>query len=85
MCEWLNPEWYPGSAPIWRDAADLAKSFPEVDTSYVPIFPPSSNFDRFPEARDDMVVRAGATARRVAEICAEEGNVLLVGHGSSVG
>lgn len=86
MCEWLNAEWYGDSehGPIWRTVESLAAEFPTVDPSYEPVLPMSHNFDGYPESLEKLSIRCDKTYRAVLERFQPTGNVLFVGHGSSV-
>lgn len=86
MCEWLNAQWYAESkhGPIWRTAESLAAEYSNVDPTYEPVFPMSHNFDAFPESWDKVMSRCDKTYRAVSERFPTDGNILFVGHGSSV-
>eukprot|EP00177_Eucheuma_denticulatum_P003231 GFKZ01005840.1.p1 GENE.GFKZ01005840.1~~GFKZ01005840.1.p1 ORF type:complete len:230 (+),score=19.45 GFKZ01005840.1:964-1653(+) len=86
LCEWLNAVWYRHSekGPIWRTVDSLAAEFSNVDASYTPVYPMSHNFDGFPESLEKLNRRCDKTYRAVLEMVEGDGNVLLVGHGTSV-
>lgn len=85
-CEWLNEDWYAEAklGPVWRDVDSLSKEFSNVNAAYEPVFPMSHNFDAFPESRKEMLLRCEKTIRSVLETAQGDGNILVVGHGSSV-
>jgi broad specificity phosphatase PhoE len=83
--EWLNKEWYGNRAPLWRSVHSLASQHPNVNSKYVPIFPMTSNKDRYPETQEDVLARAKKTIAGLLETHGnKDGNILIVGHGSSV-
>jgi broad specificity phosphatase PhoE len=82
-CEWLNAEWY-SHAPGWPTVAELAKKYPSVSLAYEPVCSHDSNSKRFPETHADMVERASRTAGDLIRRYGSDGNLLFVGHGSSV-
>lgn len=86
MCEWLNALWYHETerGPLWRTVESLAAEFSNVDSTYEPVFPMSFNFDGFPELYEKVKTRCDKTYRAVLERFQTEGNILFVGHGSSV-
>ncbi len=76
LSEWLNPEWMtqnPEKMPI----ADLIALFPRIDTNYN-----SRIIAQYPEVGKTAFLRAGETAKKLAEEFSED--ILLVGHGASV-
>jgi len=75
-CEWLNPHWF-AHAPDLATAQERAGRFPHVDPAYVSLVAP-----HYPETAEEAFVRAGRTARVLAQ--QYSGNLLLVGHGHSV-
>jgi broad specificity phosphatase PhoE len=83
-CEWLNADWYGKHPPSWRALDCLAKEFLNVDVSYQPVFHHDSNMTRYPEKPTDVLERASATLRKITELFGDDGNILIVGHGSSV-
>lgn len=86
LCEWLNAEWYRDSehGPVWRTVGSLKQEFAGVNDSYEPVFPMSHNFDAFPESLGKLEARCEKTYKAILEKIDGDGNVLLVGHGSSV-
>lgn len=69
----------------WCTVAELKQKFPLVDESYAPVFDHETTAaTRFPEKREDMVERARDTASKLVEKYGGDGNILIVGHGSSV-
>lgn len=85
-CEWLNAIWYAHTThgPVWRDVESLGKEFTNVNRAYQPVFPMSHNFDGFPETGEDIKKRCAKTIRAILETVKSNGNILIVGHGSSV-
>lgn len=76
LSEWLNPEWMktePERLPI----EILQEKFPRIDGSYSSCIIP-----RYPETNNEVLERAGATARLLTSKFSED--ILLVGHGASV-
>lgn len=76
-CEWLNPEWFP-EPPRLMSPHELRERFPRVDTNYRSMLLPT-----YPEDAASASRRAGEAACLVADRFRE--NLLLVGHGHSVG
>lgn len=85
-CEWLNEDWYDDAVngPVWRSTEDLAKEFPSVNTDYKSVFPMTHNFDAFPETEDECLQRCLKMVRAILDTVEGDGEVLIVGHGSSV-
>jgi broad specificity phosphatase PhoE len=83
-CEWLNREWYGKEPPSWRSVDSLAKVFVNVDTAYQPVFPHDSNVTRYSEEPPNVMERASTTIRDIIARYGDDGNILIVGHGSSV-
>lgn len=71
--EYLNTDWF-NHPPQLKTVGELKKEFDLVNTSYVPKL-----FARYPESRDDAIVRSGCAARLLA--ARYSGNILLVAHG----
>lgn len=71
--EYLNKDWF-STRPKLVPIEHLKKEFGCIDTSYTPHIA-----CRYPESRDDVIVRSCMTARVLAEKFS--GNLLLVGHG----
>lgn len=71
--EFLNKEWF-STRPKLVPVEELKKEFDCIDTSYSP-----EVSCRYPEIRDDVIVRSGLTAQLLASKYA--GRILLVGHG----
>ncbi|CDF33349.1 unnamed protein product [Chondrus crispus] len=86
MCEWLSADWYQESerGPVWRSVQSLAAEFSNIDADYEPVYPMSHNFDGFPESTKELASRCTKTYRSLLERFQTTGNILLVGHGSSV-
>lgn len=86
LCEWLSAVWYGDSekGPIWSTLEKLAAEFPNVERAYKPVYSMSHNFDGFPESIEQLNRRCDKTYRTILEHVKGSGNVLLVGHGSSV-
>jgi hypothetical protein len=82
-CPRDDADWY-AHAPRWPSVAQLAEKFPTVDPSYAPVFGHDANVARFPELRSQMVERTGRTADQLVKKYGADGNLLFVGHGSSV-
>ncbi len=76
-CEWLNPEWFP-NPPRLMTPNELRERFPRVDTEYQSMLTPA-----YPEDGDTASRRAGEAARLVANRFRDD--ILLIGHGHSVG
>ena len=76
LSEWLNPEWM-SETPEKMSIEDLGASFPRIDTNYN-----SRIIAQYPEIGETAYLRAGETARKLAEEFSED--ILLVGHGASV-
>ncbi len=76
LSEWLNPEWM-SENPEKMPTEDLGASFPRIDTNYN-----SRIIAQYPEIGETAFLRAGETARKLAEEFSED--ILLVGHGASV-
>ena len=76
LSEWLNPEWM-SENPEKMSKEDLVKLFPRIDTNYN-----SRIIAQYPEIGETAYLRAGETARKLAEEFSED--ILLVGHGASV-
>lgn len=76
LSEWLNPEWM-DAMPERLPPTQLAQRYPIIDLNYQPCLEPT-----YPETRDEMIERAGETARRIVK--RYDGNLLFVGHGASV-
>lgn len=85
-CEWLNRLWYRKTerGPIWRSLDGLAEEFPNINKDYKSVFPMSHNFDGFPESTRGLMDRCVETAKAIVENVVGDGNILIVGHGSSV-
>ncbi len=76
LSEWLNPEWM-SETPEKMSKEDLVTLFPRIDTNYN-----SRIIAQYPEIGETAFLRAGETARKLAEEFSED--ILLVGHGASV-
>lgn len=76
LCEWLNPDWFPGM-PETLPPAELAQRFPEIDLQYRSVVTP-----RYPEDAYEAFARAGNAVKLLAEEHREP--ILLAGHGASV-
>lgn len=76
LSEWLNPEWM-SENPEKMPKEDLVALFPRIDTNYN-----SRIIAQYPEIGETAFLRAGETARKLAEEFSED--ILLVGHGASV-
>lgn len=85
-CEWLNPNWYlhVPTGPKWRSVADLKAEFPCIDDTYESIFPINLNSQAFPESEEQLRERCMKMIKTILQTCNGDGNVLIVGHGSSV-
>lgn len=86
LCEWLNAQWYSDTegGPRWRTVESLASEFSNVESSYNSVFPMTFNFEGFPEPFEKVTTRCDKTYRAVLERFQTDGNILFVGHGSSV-
>lgn len=93
VCEWLNQHWYSQTAngPIWKPLDILSREAAmfhgvcRIDNSYHAIRQHSFNFDAYPEQRHVFMTRCrevAAELRRRAD--RSGGNMLIVGHGSTV-
>lgn len=86
-CEWLNGEWYADTedGPGWRNVAELREEFGNVEVDYEPVYCKDYNKKGYPESMGELMERC---KRTVLQILMNEGmgdgNVLLIGHGSSV-
>jgi broad specificity phosphatase PhoE len=78
LSEWLNPAWMSEHPEILPTRA-IAKLFPRIDISYTPCIAVN-----YPETREQVRARSGQTARCLAREYYPE-NILLVGHGASIG
>ncbi|MBW4620356.1 MAG: histidine phosphatase family protein [Cyanosarcina radialis HA8281-LM2] len=76
LSEWLNPAWMT-AMPEKLSMAALTELFPRVDPSYI-----SRSIAQYPETKEQVIERAGNTAKMLADEFAED--ILLVGHGASV-
>ena len=76
LSEWLNPQWM-SEAPEKMPIKDLVTLFPRIDTNYI-----SRITAEYPEVGKTAFLRAGETAKKLAEEFSED--ILLVGHGASV-
>ncbi|HEY9874654.1 MAG TPA: histidine phosphatase family protein [Candidatus Obscuribacterales bacterium] len=76
LSEWLNPNWMP-AMPEKQPIEALAERFPRIDLSYT-----SRVIAHYPESGEQVLERAGETARRLAAEFPQD--ILLVGHGASV-
>jgi broad specificity phosphatase PhoE len=76
LSEWLNPEWM-SETPEKMPMKDLTRLFPRIDTNYT-----SRIIAEYPEVGETAFLRAGETAKKLAEEFSED--ILLVGHGASV-
>lgn len=79
-CEWLNRDWYGARAPQWKTADEIMKEMQNVDVSY-------SAFGDvvFPETKVKLRERAKRTVSLITDNYLKgDGNILIVGHGSSV-
>ncbi len=76
LSEWLNPQWM-SETPEKMPMEDLIGLFPRIDTNYI-----SRVIAQYPEIGETAFLRAGKTARKLAEEFSED--ILLVGHGASV-
>ncbi|MEC4818560.1 MAG: histidine phosphatase family protein [Scytonema sp. PMC 1069.18] len=76
ISEWHNSAWMM-EEPQRLSTPALAELFP-IDTSYTPRIAA-----KYPETREQMLVRSGQTARCLTTEFSPE-NILLVGHGASV-
>lgn len=79
--EHLNPEWF-DSAPQVRSKDALARAFDPVSLDHEPVLVPS-----FPETGAEAAARAVEATRRLLDSGhdGDDGAVLLVGHGLTVG
>lgn len=69
----------------WCTVAELKGKFPAVNVEYVPVFDHEATAaKRYPEKRQDLVERAQISAEKLIEKYGDDGNILIVGHGSSV-
>lgn len=73
LSEYLNPDWFP-EEPKLQPVAKLMEDFTLIDATHCSVYNP-----KYPEAREDLVERAGKTARLLAERFS--GHILLVAHG----
>jgi broad specificity phosphatase PhoE len=76
LSEWLNPHWMP-AMPEKLPLEVLQAQYPRIDTNYS-----SRTIAKYPETGEGALVRAGVTAKRLAEEFPQD--ILLVGHGASV-
>lgn len=74
--EWLNSEWFPRH-PALTPLADLKQRFSRIDTGYRSVTVP-----QYPETAHEASLRAGVTARTLADRFGSD--LLFVGHGHSV-
>lgn len=74
ICEALLPEFFPEGYPRLRAVADLAKEFPSIDPTYVPVHVPE-----YPETKTTTIERVKTAAKKIIQ--KEQGPILLVGHG----
>lgn len=77
LCEWLNKDWF-SEKPKLRSIDALCNGFDHIDPTHRSLLLPS-----FPEDGEQASVRAGETARRLADAYPNE-SILLVGHAHSV-
>jgi len=75
--EHRNAGWF-DAEPETVDTAELATLFDTLRLDNEPYVTP-----QFPESHEDAMARIGRTTRRIAE--ADSGEVLLVGHGITIG
>ncbi len=76
LSEWLNPDWM-SETPEKMPIKDLIALFPRIDSNYT-----SCVVAQYPEIGKTAFLRAGETARKLAEEFSED--ILLIGHGASV-
>jgi broad specificity phosphatase PhoE len=76
LSEWLNPDWMT-AMPEKLSMTALTELFPRVDPSYI-----SKSIARYPETKEQVLERAGNTAKILADEFSAD--ILLVGHGASV-
>ena len=76
LSEWLNPHWM-SEMPERLSIEALASSFGKIDLSYS-----SRVVATYPETNEQVLERAGCTARRLVAEFPED--ILMVGHGASV-
>ncbi|CAN8062442.1 unnamed protein product [Agarophyton chilense] len=87
LCEWLNGIWYSASekGPIWLQPHAVFEQFPGVNRLYDPLFGYDWNFRGFPESESELLHRCDQTITRITSANRDlPGNILLVGHGSSI-
>jgi broad specificity phosphatase PhoE len=83
--EWLNAEWYGTHPPRWSSVEHLSSQHASIDMTYKPVFDMACNAELFPETYDDVLQRAQKTIKGLLELHGDsDGNILVVGHGSSV-
>jgi broad specificity phosphatase PhoE len=76
LSEWLNPEWML-EIPKKLSMEALAARFPRIDMSYTSRIPAN-----YPETEEDILKRAGETAKILAQEFRSD--ILLIAHGASV-
>lgn len=92
LCERLGMVRYymTENGPLWQTVDQLAMEALVVDNicltnrQYQPVFPYSFNIDGYPESTDDLAARGRKLIQQILARDTTEGNVLLVGHISSV-
>lgn len=78
ICEWLNPAWF-SQAPDFLPPHQLARTYPRIDTSYQ-----SRGRRTWPEVDEKTDAWPKVHAVTQALLRDFPGNILFVGHGSSV-
>lgn len=92
LCEWLNALWYQGTekGPVWMPMDEL-KAGPgtvngscKLDAEYQPVRKMDFNFEGYPETWAQHLDRCASVVRHLLDNDSNDGNILLVGHGTSV-
>ncbi len=78
ICEWLNPEWMP-QAPELLSLEQLHAEYPRVSLTYR-----SRGHRRWPEASEQNDAWPKVDATMKAIVAEFTGNLVFIGHGSSV-
>lgn len=92
LCERLSVVRYhmTESGPLWRNTDELAEEAgvvdgaSRIDGEYRPVFPYSFNHEAYPESVEELNVRCKRVVTEILKRDESGGNILLVGHVSSV-
>lgn len=86
LCERLSQAryWQTKNGPIWRQLDQLKEVDINVEDDYESLNPYDFNFKAYPESTEELNARCQRTLRTIIETDDTDGDILVVGHISSV-